>query len=70
MMFCFASSSLAYRFLNSSHFMGSCANHFRSSSLGAISFSQRSTLASSFDTPLGHNLSTRILHWSFLSAGS
>ncbi len=66
----FASSSLAYFFLNSSHFAGSCANQLRRSLLGAISLIQRSSFAFSFDKPLGHSLSINILHPSSLLAGS
>ncbi len=56
----FSLSSRRYRFLNSSHLLGSWPNHFRSSVLGAMSLSHRSTLAFSLVKPRGQSLSTRM----------
>ena len=50
--------SAEYRRRNSSQRAGSCPNHFRSSVLGASSFTQWSIAASVFLTPRGQSRST------------
>ena len=62
-------SSCMYLVVNSSYRSGICANQFRSSLVGAISFLHKSIAATSFLTPLGQSLSTRIRYPSEISAG-